>query len=212
MVNKELFLDALAETKIVSVIRLHEEYDMIPVMSALIDGGVKIMEITATTPRFSRHIAALKRYFSNNAFIGAGTILTKEELDESLACGADFIVSPVTNKDFINICVSKGIPIMPGAMTPTEIYQAWSLGASVVKTFPGRICTPGFYKDMKGPFPYIKMMPTGNVNADNAPEYIRAGACAVGIGKALCSEDDIRNGLFESITKKASMFVSLIKD
>lgn len=214
MTRKELFLQTLKETHLISVIRIHEKADMVPVMESLCKGGVKIIEITATTPAFAENIKAIRKAFETkeDIFAGAGTVLTHEQLDAALEAGADFVVSPVFDPSIVSICVKRGVPVMPGAMTPTEIHAVWKAGATVVKTFPGRVCTPGFYADMKGPFPDIKMMPTGNVNKDTAPEYIKAGAVAVGVGKAIADEDLIVSGNWKAIEENARFFSSLLRD
>lgn len=209
----EKFLETLRTTKIISVIRVKVETDFVPVMHALYRGGVKIIEITATTPKFSEAITALKKEFNQteDCFIGAGTILTKEQTHQAIKAGADFIVSPCFERDVIALCLSRGVPCIPGCMTPTEIKQAWDAGATAVKTFPGRVCTPGFYADVLGPFPMVKMIPTGNVNENTAPEYIANGALAVGIGKALAGEEVILRQDWLSIEENAKKFCSLLK-
>ena len=212
MTRKEKFLQTLSETKIINVIRIGVEADMVPVMEALYKGGVKIIEITSTTPKYLDAINKIRGHFSSfdDVFVGAGTILSERDVHDAVKAGADFIVSPITDEDVIKAAVSADSVAMPGAMTPTEIVKAWRLGASVVKTFPGGICTPKFYKDMRGPFPGIKMMPTGNVNLETAPEYIKAGAVAVGVGKAISSEVDIIGRNYDRIEMNARSFSSIL--
>jgi 2-dehydro-3-deoxyphosphogluconate aldolase/(4S)-4-hydroxy-2-oxoglutarate aldolase len=212
MSRKEPFLAALIETKIIAVVRLDTAGDMAPVMKSLYQGGVKIIEITSTSPNFLETIQNLKEQFRSfeDIFIGAGTVLDAGMARDALSHGADFVVSPVFDRDVVSLCQEKAVPVMAGCMTPTEIYNAWKAGSDIIKTFPGGICTPAFYKDMAGPFPQIKMMPTGNVNTQTAPEYIKAGAVAVGIGKALVSKDLIAAGNFSQITEHARQFAGLL--
>ncbi|QQO08438.1 bifunctional 4-hydroxy-2-oxoglutarate aldolase/2-dehydro-3-deoxy-phosphogluconate aldolase [Breznakiella homolactica] len=212
MERKEQFLRILGETKIIAVVRTDSQSDMVPVMHALYKGGVKIIEITSTSPNYLETIGSLKNAFGDfdDVFIGAGTILDAAMAGEAVSRRADFIVSPVFEKDVVAGCRDKGIPVMAGCMTPTEIYAAWKAGSDVIKTFPGGICTPGFYRDLAGPFPQIKMMPTGNVNTETAPEYIRAGAVAVGIGKALVNKDLIARGSYAEITGNAERYSALL--
>lgn len=214
MSRKEAFLKTLEETRVVSVIRMHEQTDMTRAMRALYDGGVKIIEITATTPGYLRIITALREHFMDlpDVFVGAGTILNIDSVKAAQVAGADFIVSPVFLPELVETCTERGLCVMPGCMTPTEIYSAWAMGADVIKTFPGAICTPAIYKDLRGPFPSIRMMPTGNVSRQTAPEYIRAGALAVGVGKALAGEDLILSGRYDEITQNANAFCALTRN
>lgn len=213
MSSKNNLLAVLDETHIISVIRIKSNESLIPVMNALYLGGVKIIEITATTPNFYKQIKSLKKNFEryDDCFIGAGTILTKDELNLAIDSGSDFIVSPVFDEEIVKTCIAKDIPVIPGAMTPTEIFTAWKAGASIVKTFPGKVCNPDFYKDILGPFPNIKIMPTGNVNETTAPQYINSGAIAVGIGKALVNPSSIDEHNWKDITEKALAFSNLLK-
>lgn len=212
MTRTELCLGTLKKTHVVSVIRIHSDIDLSPTMEALYQGGVKVIEITATTPGYTKNIARIREVFSDkqDCFVGAGTVLSMRQLEEAVAAGADFIVSPIFDERIVATCTGKNVPVMPGAMTPTEIYRAWTAGASVVKAFPGGVCTPGFFADMKGPFPEIPLMPTGNVNVHTAPEYIRAGAVAVGIGKALAGEAAIISGDWNTIEQHAKEYISLL--
>lgn len=213
MVKREKFFQVLSETKIIAVIRIDATADLAPTMRALYDGGVKIIEITSTSPGFLATIERLKEEFQSrdDVFVGAGTILDRATMEEAVAHNADFIVSPIFDRDIVLNCRKRGVPTMAGCMTPTEIFNAWSAGSDIIKTFPGRVCTPEFYKDIAGPFPNIKMMPTGNVNIQTAPEYIKAGAIAVGIGKALASKELIMQGDLQAITLNAKRYSSLLQ-
>lgn len=146
-----------------------------------------------------------------HAIFGVGTVLDAGIAQQSIDLGSSFVVSPVFIPRVLTICLEKDIPFIPGCMTPTEIFNAWGAGASVIKTFPGRICVPGFYTDMRGPFPDIKMMPTGNVNEHTAVEYLSAGAIAIGVGKALVSDELIASGSWDLITERAKRFVEIVR-
>ena len=210
--RSERCLKQLQKTKIVSVLRLRDEYNLVPVMEALYRGGVTLIEITATTPGFCKNIKAIREAFFDreDCFVGAGTILTCLDVDAALQAGADFIVSPVFDEAIVSYCVQKQVVVMPGCMTPSEVYKAWKCGATVVKAFPGLVCTPQWFRDLQGPLPFVKMMPTGNVNEETASQYLKAGAIAVGIGKALASEEDICNQDWETIEAHAKRSVSLV--
>lgn len=210
---KAELLQAVAKTRVVPVVRMHAQVDMTDTLRALLAGGIRIIEITATTPGYLETIRALSEAFRNepDVYVGAGTILDVEAMRRAREAGADFIVSPVFLPELVQACVAEGIAIMPGCMTPTEIYGAWKMGADVIKAFPGGICTPAFFRDIRGPFPDLRMMPTGNVNETTAPEYIRAGAIAVGIGKALVDEQRILADDYAAITQNAKKFTALLQ-
>ena len=205
-------LETLRKTKIVSVIRTHSDESLVPLMQALYRGGVRIIEITATSPHFEQRIAEIREAFADvpDCFVGAGTILTKDEVDLARNAGADFAVSPMFDEQIFGYCKESDLVTMPGCMTPSEVYHAWKSGADIVKAFPGLVCTPQWFSDMRGPLGMIPMMPTGNVNETTAPQYIKAGAVAVGVGKALASEQQIIGKDWAVIEQQAAHFVSLV--
>lgn len=208
----KIFLDLLRSTKIICVVRTESDVDLLPAFDSLIKGGISLIEITSTCPSFIDRLPGYIMHIkSKGALCGVGTILDENMAKECVKIGSDFIVSPVFDKDIVSFCCHQQIPVIPGCMTPTEIFEAWKNGATVIKTFPGRVCTPDFYKDILGPFPDIRLLPTGNVNEKTAPEYLRAGAVGVGVGKALISEDIIINKKWENIINQARYFVNLLK-
>jgi len=199
--RKKALLTTLQATKLVCVIRISNSESLVPVMEALYRGGVKIIEITSTTPSFNLQIRAIREAFSSRP---------KNQADLAAQAGADFLVSPVFDEEVFNHCKSLGLPVMPGCMTPSESYRAWKAGADVVKAFPGLVCTPQWFSDIRGPLPMIPMMPTGNVNEITAPQYIKAGAIAVGVGKALASEEEILAHDWAAIEQHARQYVELL--
>lgn len=215
MTNRALAcLETLKTTKLVCVIRTKSTKSLVPVMEALYKGGVKIIEITATTPNYDEQIRAIRETFAvkDDCFVGAGTILTKTEVDLAKDAGADFLVSPVFDEEVFFHAKATGLPVMPGCMTPSEIFRSWKSGAAVVKAFPGLVCTPAWFKDIRGPLPMIPLMPTGNVNETTASQYIAAGAIAVGVGKALASEEEIISGNYEAIEAHAALYTRLVQE
>lgn len=147
--------------------------------------GLTTIEITMNTPEASEMIRYAREHEQEGLNIGAGTVCTKEDLERALEAGAQFIVTPVLNKAVIKACVKKGVPVFPGAYTPTEIYKAWSLGAPVIKVFPATALGPSFIKDLKGPLEQIKLLPTGGVSLENMRSFLTAGAAGLGIGGQL---------------------------
>jgi len=149
------------------------------------EAGLTNLEVTMNTPGAANIISKLASDFGNCLNVGAGTVCSIDELELALSAGAQFIVSPFVNEKVIRYCVRKNIPVFPGAYTPTEIYCAWSLGASMVKIFPASGLGPGYIRDILAPFSGLKLLPTGGVNLENLPAFFKAGASGVGIGSEL---------------------------
>lgn len=214
MSNKSKLLATLKETAVVAVIRVDDPGDLVDVAKALNQGGVKFIEITMTVPGaigvIEKATAALKK---EDVYIGAGTVLDSETARMAILAGASYIVSPVFNADVVNTCKRYGIAAMPGGVTPLEVLNAWQGGADVVKVFPANaVGGPQYFKDLKGPFPFIEIMPTGGVNRETAPQYVKAGACAFGVGGELVGKPLIQAKDFAAITKNAQEFLQLVKN
>lgn len=147
--------------------------------------GLTTIEITMNTPDAEAMIRYGLEHESKGLNIGAGTVCTEADLDRALTAGAQFIVTPIIQKKVIKTCARRGIPIFPGAFTPTEIYNAWQLGAAMVKVYPATSLGPGYIKDLKAPLNELKVVPTGGIDRDNMMAYVKAGADGVGIGSHL---------------------------
>lgn len=154
-------------------------------LAAVRRGGLRTIEITMNTSGATEQIREAVRLAGEELNIGAGTVLDLADLDAALAAGALFIVTPVVNQPVIRRCVEQGVPVFPGAFSPTEIQRAWDLGAGLVKVFPAEVGGPAYVKALKAPLPHVKLLPTGGVDVATLPEYRRAGADAVGIGGPL---------------------------
>ena len=203
---------ALKESGVVGIIRTERSDDLIEVARALVDGGVRFVEVTMTVPGALEIVKQARQELdSHGIFIGVGTVLDAATARLALLAGASYVISPVTNQEVIETCVRQGVAVMPGAMTPTEILTAWEMGATVVKVFPAGVGGAGFFKDMKGPLPQIDMMPTGGVNTETAGDFIRAGACAVGAGSSLVGPELIRSRDFATMTANARQFVEVVQ-
>jgi 2-dehydro-3-deoxyphosphogluconate aldolase/(4S)-4-hydroxy-2-oxoglutarate aldolase len=149
------------------------------------EAGLTTIEITMNTPGVETMIQQALATTGDGLNIGAGTVCTPEDLDRALDAGAQFIVTPIVNKKVIKACVKRNVPIFPGAFTPSEIYKAWSLGASMVKVYPATTLGPDYINDIKAPMNQVKLMPTGGISLDNMAAYFKAGANGVGIGSHL---------------------------
>jgi len=213
MTSKERTLQALTETGVVAVIRADKAEDLVNVGRALRQGGVKFIEITMTVPGALAVIEeATAALSSDDVYIGAGTVLDAQTARQAMLAGANYIVSPVFRPAVVSVCKRYAVPVMPGAMTPTEVLTAWEAGADVVKIFPAGVGGPQFFRDLRGPFPQIKIMPTGAVNRATAPEYIKAGACAVGVGGELVGKPLIAAKDFAAITQNARDFMAIVQE
>jgi 2-dehydro-3-deoxyphosphogluconate aldolase/(4S)-4-hydroxy-2-oxoglutarate aldolase len=212
MPNKQDVTKSLKEIGVVAVIRADDPSDLIDVGRALYAGGVKHIEITMTVPGalgvIEKAVSALQDL---EVYIGAGTVLDSETARLAILSGASYIVSPAFRPDVVAVGKRYGVAVMPGAMTPTEVLNAWEAGADVVKIFPAGVGGPQFFKDLKGPFPFIEIMPTGAVNRETAPQFIKAGACAIGVGGELAGKPLIAARKFETITQNAQDFAALVK-
>lgn len=197
---------------VIPVIRAQRSDTLASVAEALMEGGLNAIEITMTTPGAIESIAECADKFKNSMLVGAGTVLDPGTAEKAIEAGASFIVSPSTDPDTIKLCKDMNTVVCPGALTPTEVYGAWTAGADIVKIFPARPGGPLYFRDLKGPFPEIRIMPTGGVDLVSAPEFIKAGACAVGVGGALVHRDLINSGDFAGITRNARAFAQAVTE
>ena len=188
---------------VVAVVRLDDLSDAVSVGRALAAGGVLGIEYTFTNPRAAHAIEAARATLGDEAVVGAGSVLDPETARAAILAGAQFVVTPTTNVETVRMCRRYAVPIMCGAFTPTEILTAWEAGAAMVKVFPATIGGPGYLKDVKGPLPQIKLIPTGGVSVDNAGEFIRAGAAAVAVGSALVDARLVATRAWDVLTDRA---------
>jgi len=200
----------IEQSGVVAVVRLNDASIGRSVATALMDGGVSAIEITMTVPRAVELIAELSEAFPD-ALIGAGTVTDARTAREVIAAGAKFVVGPVFRPAMVEACLDRDVPVMPGCYSPTEVLAAWELGADIVKLFPATSLGPSFIKDLRGPFPSIKLMPTGGVSRDNAADWIRAGAVAVGAGISLVDPKAVQARRFDTITENARAFIAAVR-
>lgn len=202
--DKKDVLNSLLDLKVIAVIRMNDVEKLNRVIEAIERGGVKAIEITMTVPGAVGIIRAMAGRKNPGVLIGAGTVLDAETAAAVIDAGADFVVSPVSDFPMIRECVRRGALVAPGAYTPTEIRNAWSEGADIVKVFPATSLGPKYFKELKGPLPHIRLMPTGGVSLENARDFIAAGACCVGIGAALLDPKLIADERWIDLEKRAA--------
>jgi 2-dehydro-3-deoxyphosphogluconate aldolase/(4S)-4-hydroxy-2-oxoglutarate aldolase len=212
MIKKTEILNRIVETGVIAVVRAESAGQAVKVIDAARDGGILALEVTMTVPGAIDVIKEIcSKYEGGNEIIGAGTVLDAETARMAMLAGAHFIVGPTLNADMIRVCNRYQINCIPGTMSVTEILQALELGASIVKIFPGSLLKPDFIKNVHGPIPYAPLMPTGGVTVENAPEWIRAGAVAIGVGGDL-TKDGLAKGDYSLITKKAEAYVKAVRE
>ena len=204
-------MQRIEECKIVSIIRANSSDELIKVAAAIKDGGVDVIEVTMTTPDALQVINDVANRYGDELLVGVGSVLDAETARAAMLAGAEFVVSPTTKPEVIEICNRYGKVVMPGAFTPTEILTAWESGADYVKVFPSSGVGPGYIKDIKAPLPQIPLVPTGGVNIENAGEFIAAGAAALGVGSALVNNRIIEAGHFNLLTENAKQLVAVVQ-
>jgi 2-dehydro-3-deoxyphosphogluconate aldolase/(4S)-4-hydroxy-2-oxoglutarate aldolase len=209
--DKQETLGRIKELGLVAVIRGPSPDLTIQMVEALIQGGVYGIEITYSTPSAAEVTSHLNQTFGEDILLGMGTLTLPEQALEAKEAGARFIVSPICNLELGQAMVSTGLAVMIGALTPSEIYQAYNLGSDIVKLFPGSFTGPAYVKALKGPFPEIPIMPTGGVSKDNVGEWFAAGVVAVGAGSELCPPAWAREGRFEEIALRAREFMQAVQ-
>ncbi len=208
--NKETVLQRLAGCGVVAVIRAQSATQLHDIAKALIAGGVIGIEVTMSTPNAIQGIEKLVGLLGDTGIVGVGTVLDAATCNDAINAGAEFVVSPVLNPAVIETTRKHGKVSIPGAYTPTEILTAWNAGADVVKVFPATALGPQYIKDLLAPMPFLKITPTGGVDAKNAGEWIKAGAVAVGAGSSLISKEALTKGDWAAITANAKQFVDAV--
>ena len=196
---------------IVAIIRANSADELIETAAAIHAGGVNVIEVTMTTPNALQVISDVSSAYGDAVLVGAGSVLDSETARAVILAGANFIVSPVTKPDVIEICNRYGKVVIPGAFTPTEILMAWETGADYVKVFPSSGVGASYIKDVKAPLPQIPLVPTGGINAENAADFITAGATALGVGSALVNNQLIAAGEFAALTDRAERLVKEVQ-
>lgn len=210
--NKDEIISRITSSGVIPVIRASSKEEALAVIEAIAAGGITTIEITMTVPNAIDLIASLSST-RDDLLIGAGSVLDPETARECIAAGAQFIVSPATNFDTIVYCNESEIVVMPGALTPTEIVNAWDAGADFVKVFPADSMGGAKYlRSLKAPLPDIKLIPTGGVNQSTAAEFIKAGAEAIGVGADLVDLAAIREGRASDVTSAAKKYLEIVAD
>jgi 2-dehydro-3-deoxyphosphogluconate aldolase/(4S)-4-hydroxy-2-oxoglutarate aldolase len=209
--SKETQLRQILDCGIVAVVRSPDSQQLVEVVRALADGGVTVVEITMTVPDALGGLRQVRQSLGERVLLGAGTILDTETARAALLAGAEYLVAPTLNLDVIRLCQRYSKLVMPGAFTPTEILTAWEAGADIIKVFPAEVVGPAFFKAMRGPLPQVRLMPTGGVDLNTAADFLRAGACCLGLGSQLVEPRAIAERNFDRIRDLARQYVAIVQ-
>jgi 2-dehydro-3-deoxyphosphogluconate aldolase / (4S)-4-hydroxy-2-oxoglutarate aldolase len=208
-------LELISKTRLVAIIRLDDLSQAVQLSQALLAGGVVAQELTLSNPKaleaMSEVKAALSEFSNGQAVIGLGSVRNVDEARAAIKAGAQFVVTPIIKLEVIDVCKKAGVPIMPGAFTPTEIAVAHDAGADVVKVFPARTLGAGYIKDVLAPMPYLKLMPTGGVDLENMMSFFKAGAVSVGVGGNLLDKRAIETSDWEKVSTIARQYAEAAK-
>lgn len=196
------------DSRLVVVARAQRAEDYDAVLDALVDSGIRSVELTLTTPDTLSHLPRLIGRFGDVVDLGVGTVTDSDELARAIDAGAAYIVTPITDRSFVTHAQDAGVPIIPGGLTPTELFASWSAGASAVKVFPAGQVGPGYLKDLRGPFPGIQVVPSGGVDLAGAEAWLTAGAVAVSVGGPLLG-DAFSGGDLGALRDRAAAFVEV---
>jgi 2-dehydro-3-deoxyphosphogluconate aldolase/(4S)-4-hydroxy-2-oxoglutarate aldolase len=210
--TKSEVLALLREGGIVPVIRAESSAIAVKVAEALVAGGITTLEITMTVPDALAAIRDVRAHFAGDVLLGAGTVTSRALADGSLEAGAEFLVTPCVVPDVLAVARERDVAVLPGAMTPTEVFTAWSAGGDIIKIFPAsNVGGASYLKALKGPFPQIPLCPTGGVNLQTIGDFIKAGADAVGVGGELVSKAAIDRGDFAQLTELAGQYIAALR-
>ena len=209
--KREAILAAIIEAGIVPVVRTENEDGAIRAIDAIYRGGIRVAEITMTVPGAIRALEKVADKFGDQMLLGAGTVLDPETARACMLAGAEFFVTPSLNLKTIEMAKRYSKVITPGALTPTEVLTAWQAGADAVKIFPcSAVGGAKYIKALRAPFPQIEMIPTGGVSVETIGDFLRAGACAAGVGAELIDNVNIREGHYEVFEERAKRFLEAI--
>ena len=208
--NRQEIVISLFEASAIAVVRLSDPTKLIKVSEAIYEGGVSAIEITMTVPNAIKMIEEASKVIGSYMMIGVGSVLDLETAQKAIDAGAKYVVSPIFKKEIIEISHKNNVPAMPGAFTPTEIQTAFEAGADIIKVFPADVVGMTFFKGILAPMPHLKLMPTGGVSLTNAGDWLKSGACAVGVGTALLDKKAIAEEDYKLLTSNAKQLMENI--
>ncbi len=210
--NKSEKLNLIRATGVIAIMRAQSSEQLIAAADAIKAGGVRVIEVTMTTPGALDVIAEATQRYGEDVLFGAGSVLDAETARAALLAGAGFVVAPTLSLNVIALCNRYSIPVMPGCFTPTEMLTAWEAGADMVKLFPAEIGGPALIKAIRAPLPQLEIVPVGGVTLDTAADFIRNGAAALGVGSSLVNQKLLDAGDMAELTRRAARFIEEVKN
>jgi len=204
-------LKLIRETGIIAIMRAQSSDQLIAAADAIRAGGVRVIEVTMTTPGALSVIAEATKKYGSEVLFGAGTVLDAETARAAILAGAGFIVAPTLNLDVIRLCNRYSVPVMPGCATPTEMLTAWEAGADMIKLFPADVGGPDLVKAILAPLPQLQIVPVGGVDLNTAAAFIRKGAVALGVGGSLINQKLLDSGDMVELSRRATAFIDEVK-
>jgi 2-dehydro-3-deoxyphosphogluconate aldolase/(4S)-4-hydroxy-2-oxoglutarate aldolase len=199
------------ETGVIAIMRAESSDQLIQAADAIKAGGVKVIEVTMTTPGAMRVIEEATRRYGQDVLFGAGTVLDAETARIAILAGAEYIVSPTMNLEMIALCNRYGTPVVPGCYTPSEMLSAWEAGADLVKLFPASVGGPSLIKAILAPLPQLRIVPVGGVDLTTAADFVRMGAFALGVGSSLINQKLLDEGNLDELTQRAKVFLEEVR-
>jgi 2-dehydro-3-deoxyphosphogluconate aldolase/(4S)-4-hydroxy-2-oxoglutarate aldolase len=204
-------VSAIAATGVIAIVRQDDASSLRRIVDALADGDVRAIEVTMTMRGALEALPVLSAEVGDRILVGAGTVLDVETTRLTILAGARFVVAPTFRRAMVEMCRRYDVVAMPGAYTPTEIVTAWEAGADLVKVFPAGGLGPGYLKDLRGPLPQLRLVPTGGVTAENAGAFLATGAVALGVGGALVEREAVARGDYARITEQARRLTRAVR-
>jgi 2-dehydro-3-deoxyphosphogluconate aldolase/(4S)-4-hydroxy-2-oxoglutarate aldolase len=212
MMERAQITQIVEDNGAVAVIRMKDPDKLMKLAEAIYAGGLKSFEITLSVPNAYSLIEQAAKEFGEKMLIGVGTVINSEQAQRAIDSGAKYVVSPILKKEVIETAHKNNVPVMPGCFTPTEAQTAWEMGADIIKVFPAEVAGMNFFKAVLAPLPHLKMMPSGGVTLTNAGDWLKVGACAVGVGGALLDSKAIADNNFAVITENAKILMASINN
>jgi 2-dehydro-3-deoxyphosphogluconate aldolase/(4S)-4-hydroxy-2-oxoglutarate aldolase len=209
--KKDEKLDLILDTGVIAIMRAQSSAQLIDAADAIKAGGVRVIEVTMTTPGALKVIEEAKGRYGEEVLFGAGSVLDAETARAAILSGAGFIIAPTLNLKTIALCNRYGIPVTPGCYTPTEMLSAYDAGADMVKLFPASVGGPSLVKAILAPLPQLNIIPVGGVNLNTAADFIRSGAAALGVGSDLINPQILDKGDMDELTRRAVAFIREVK-
>lgn len=203
-------IEKIGKDKIIAIIRNDSQQKALKAALACIEGGIKIIEITLNTTGAFEVLSEINKTYPH-VLLGCGTALDVEMTDRAIQTGVRFVISPHTDKNIIDFCHQNNVVACPGTSTPTEMMVAHSYGADIIKVFPiTNLGGPSYIKNIRGPLPHLKLMPTGGVDINNIQQFINAGVYAVGLSNALIHREAVDSGNFDIIKRLAQEMIKKV--